>query len=219
MIKAVIFDLDDTLYDYISYEEGAQNAVIDEASSYFGIERAVVEKAYFAGKKQAKIGLETVAAGHNRMMYVQRMLEELGVSPVEHSIELYEAFWGYILNHISLNDYVIPLFEELKKRGVKIALCSDLTTNIQHRKINKLGIGKYIDVLVTSEEAGIEKPSPKMYELVLKKLKMNVDEVIMGGDSMRKDVDGPSAIGIKGIHFDGDGDKFSSEILSVVKGE
>ena len=216
MIKAVIFDLDDTLYDYITYEKGAQNAVIDRAVTLLGKDREVVEKAYLAGKNKAKIGLETVAAGHNRMLYVQGMLEELGVSPVEHSLELYETFWGYVLEHIRLNDYVVPLLEELKNRGIKVALCSDLTVNIQHRKINKLGLTKYIDALVTSEEAGAEKPSSLMYEKVLSKLCVSKEEAVMGGDSMRKDVEGPIAFGMQAVHFDGDGEKFATEILKIV---
>ena len=98
--------------------------------------------------------------------------------------------------------YVVPLFRELKKREIKIAVLTDLTAHIQHRKLKKLGIAQYIDVLVTSEEAGTEKPDLKMFKLVKEKLNMESEELLMIGDSKKKDIEGAEAAGIKGILFD-----------------
>jgi putative hydrolase of the HAD superfamily len=80
-----------------------------------------------------------------------------------------------------------------------------LTAHIQHRKIKRLGIADYVEVMVTSEEAGQEKPSPVAFEMILKKLSEKADikpeQVLMIGDSQTKDVDGAVMGGMKGMLY------------------
>ena len=78
---------------------------------------------------------------------------------------------------------------------------TDLTACIQHCKIKRLGIEEYIDVMVTSEEAGQEKPAPRIFELMAGKLRLNPHEILMIGDSREKDIDGAKNAGMKGILF------------------
>ena len=77
-----------------------------------------------------------------------------------------------------------------------IAIVSDMTTHIQLRKLKKLKITKYIDYLVTSEEAGSEKPHSIMFLLALNKLRLKPEEVIMVGDSLISDIEGANSVGI-----------------------
>lgn len=212
MIKAVIFDLDDTLYNYIEFHEGAVLASYEKANELFGVDKSRFLEAFEYGKTRAKIGMENVASGHNRILYYQLALEYLGINPIDYAIDLYEAYWGYILDRIELYPYVIPLFEELKNKGIKIGILSNLTTYIQHRKLRKLNISKYVDALVTSEEASVEKPDEKTFARILEKLEINPSEAVMVGDSLKNDKAGAEAVGILGIHFDGDEEKLVREI-------
>jgi len=74
---------------------------------------------------------------------------------------------------------------------------TDLTAQIQLQKWQKLGLQRYIDFLVSSEEAGVEKPSPYIFELALDKLQLKAHEVIMIGDNANKDIAGANALQIK----------------------
>lgn len=201
MIKGIIFDLDDTLYDATAcYKKGMEQIAVF-SKERFAIEREEFDINFAKARDEIKLQLGDVAASHNRLLYIQRFLESVGVSPVPYALTMYEIYWNTVLNHMKLYDYVIPLFDWLKEREIKIAVLSDLTAHIQYRKIVQLGIDSYINMVVTSEEAGVEKPAKEMFDLIMKKSLLSADELIMVGDSMEWDVSGARALGIQGIHY------------------
>jgi len=89
--------------------------------------------------------------------------------------------------------------KKLKQLGFKIAILSDLMTEIQTKKLHRLKIYPYIDVLVTSEEIGVEKPNPAMFLRVLNKMELLPNEAIMVGDSLERDIEGAEAIGMQAV--------------------
>ncbi len=60
---------------------------------------------------------------------------------------------------------------------------------------------KLIHHIVTAQEAGVEKPHPRMFELALQKLQMQPHEVVMVGDSHERDIAGAQAMGITAVWF------------------
>lgn len=201
MFKAGIFDLDDTLYNYKKVNEIALNELKKYTYNTLSISAELFDEAFKYARNSTKEVLEEYAAGHNRMIYFQKTLEFLGVNPIEYALEMYEVYWNSLLENMELNEGVIELFEYLKNNQIKIAICTDLTTHIQHRKLRKLGIGKYIDCIVTSEEAGVEKPSIKMFDLCMKKLGISSEEAFYVGDSFKKDIVGANNAGILPIWY------------------
>lgn len=206
MIKAVIFDLDDTLYDYETINKLATQNLEKFVCRKFNINSDSFYNVYNLAKKQTKELLGETGSSHNRMLYCQKLLENLEKNPVEHSVEFYECYWNFMLENMKLNEGTIELLDYLKSNSIKIAICTDLTAHIQHRKINKLSLTNYIDALVTSEEAGAEKPSSKMYELIYYKLSklipnLKKEECLFVGDSLKKDVEGPVEFGMVSLRY------------------
>ncbi|MFR4981098.1 MAG: HAD family hydrolase [Clostridium neonatale] len=201
MFKAGIFDLDDTLYNYKNVNEIALGELRKYTCKVLSIDEELFDKAFKYGRDFTKEGLEEYAAGHNRMIYCQKTLEFLGVNPTSYALEMYEVYWNSILENMKLNDGVIELFEYFKNNEIKIAICTDLTTHIQHRKLRKLGIDKYIDCIVTSEEAGAEKPNIRMFNLCIEKLGISSGEAFYVGDSFKKDIVGANNAGILPIWY------------------
>lgn len=80
-----------------------------------------------------------------------------------------------------------------------VCLITDLTAEIQLRKIVHLKIEKLIDLVVSSEEAGADKPHNSIFALALKKLRLSRKEVVMIGDDSRKDIKGARALGIRTV--------------------
>ena len=138
------------------------------------------------------------ASSHNRLLYFQRMCELMKLNPLQHSMEMYNTYWDSFLEHL------LPfpgVFELLKKYKNKICLITDLTAHIQYRKIEKLKLEDYCQFIVTSEEAGKEKPHPYIFLLALQKLGLKASEVCMIGDSFKKDICGAAGVGIDAIWF------------------
>lgn len=204
MIKAVILDLDDTLYAFEALHDEAMEQVCDYACKELGISAQQFEEAYAFGKNETKRLLGDVASCHNRVLYSQKALEYLGVSVVSMSLQMYDIYWGTILEKMRLRDGVKDFLGRMHEQGIKVLICTDLTVHIQHRKIKTLGIEDDIDYLVTSEEAGREKPSPEIFTLCLEKLGLPAEEVCCIGDSLVRDVEGARAAGIHAILFQSD---------------
>ena len=204
MIKAVILDLDDTLYAFEPLHEEAMERVCDYACKELGITAQQFEDAYAFGKNETKRMLGDVASSHNRVLYCQKALEYLGVSVVPMSLRMYDIYWGTILERMCLRDGARAFLNRMHEHGVKVLICTDLTVHIQHRKIETLGIENDIDYLVTSEEAGREKPSLEIFTFCLTKLGLSAEEVCCIGDSLVRDVEGARAAGIQAILFQSD---------------
>lgn len=199
MYKGMIFDLDNTLYDYTECDRAASAQLESFCCEKFGIGEDVFQALYENAKESVKARVGMTASSHNRILYMQTLLEELEGKPLEFALDLYDVYWDAMLGRMQLFPYVIPYFQYLRRGGIQIGILTDLTAHIQHRKLRALGIADCIDGLVTSEEAGAEKPSLKMFELMLGKLALRPEEVCMIGDSEEKDIAGAEKSGIHGV--------------------
>ena len=85
-------------------------------------------------------------------------LMELGSQPLL-ALNFEQTYWR-TLNKAVLFDYAKELFDEFRILSIPIVIITDLTTQIQFRKIVHLELDEYIDYIVTSEEAGYDKPHP-----------------------------------------------------------
>lgn len=199
MVKAVIFDLDNTVYDYDFCHQKAMETLSRYCEEKYMLSRHGFEKKYGLAKELVKSRLGDTGASHNRMLYMQTFLELIGRKPVTGALVLYDIYWDTMLETMEPFGQIFPLMEALRKRNIKIAVLTDLTAHIQHRKIIRLGLAEYVDALVTSEEAGQEKPGRKMFDLMLEKLALEPHEAIMVGDSHEKDILGARKAGMHGI--------------------
>lgn len=199
MIKAVIFDLDDTLYDYKALERAALKCVEELVRERLGVSEEQCEKAFMQARQVTKEKLGETAASHSRMLYFQKTLEYLDIRPLYLVLEMYETYWGFFLDNMALYPGVRELLEALHEKYIRVAVCTDLLAHIQHRKLRRLGMIDDVDCLVTSEEAGVEKPAPEIFKLCLEKLRLPADEVCFVGNSLERDVKGSMAVGMQAV--------------------
>ena len=201
MFKGVIFDIDGTLYDYQINDKSSMKNFCAFVEKNLGVEEEIFRATYTEARRIIHERLKDTAASHSRVMQIQTALELLGKNPFEHVLELYDVYWNYFLENMRPYDGAEEFLRELKNSGVKISTCTDMTAHIQYRKLKKLGLDKFIDFMVTSEETGFEKPAPIMFNLALEKMQIRAEDAAYFGDSLDRDVEGAAAVGIEPFWF------------------
>jgi len=213
--KGILLDIDNTLYGYDESHKIALWVVVDFVKNNFSFSEDEIIIAYHQARKMVQIELGLTASSHNRVLYFQKMLEILNINSLKYSLTVYNLYWDAFLIAMKPFDNVYKLLEKYKD---KICLVTDLTAHIQHRKIKELKLDKYISKMVTSEEAGREKPHPYIFMAALKKINLNADEVCMIGDSFSKDISGASNLGIDSIwiNLKRENKEFDSSLVTEV---
>lgn len=202
---AVLFDTDNTLYAYEPAHMAAMQAVRRKAAQLFGIGRESFDQAFDAARARIKDRLRGTASSHSRLLYFQLMLESLGLgSRVLLTLDFEQTYWRTFLGSARLFDGVKEFLDDLRIAGIPTAVVTDLTAQIQFRKIVYFGLDNHFDFIVTSEEAGCDKPSHLPFRIAIDKMKPKGPCIWMIGDDPRSDIAGArkeiSAVTIQKIH-------------------
>ena len=72
---------------------------------------------------------------------------------------------------------------------------------VQHIKLQHAGLTSYFNEIITSEQMGVKKPNPKIFNYALQKANTSAEESIMIGDDLEVDVLGAEKVGIQGVFF------------------
>ncbi|QSW99782.1 HAD family hydrolase [Haloterrigena alkaliphila] len=207
-VTAVLFDLDDTLYPYAPCKEAGLEAARTVALDLgYEFDREGFDAFYRSGRREAKRELAGTAATHERFIYFKRALEERTGEPrAGDALALGEAFWEAYLDEMELFPGVRETLETLRENGVAVGIVTNLTTRIQLEKVDRLGLEEHIDLLLTSEETGREKPGSVMFSLALSRLESRPSEAVMVGDNIETDVVGANAVGLETVLWNADVD-------------
>ena len=195
--RAILFDTDNTLYEYEPANKEAIEACYLKANNLLGLSRNVFYKSYKKARAEIKKDLGNTASSHSRLFYFQRMIELLDLkTELLIALDLEQTFWRTFLTNANLFPHTLDLINLLKSKKIPIAIVTDLTAHIQLRKLTYFGLHDIFDAVVTSEEAGIDKPDPSIFNLTLRKLKINsYDNVWMVGDNPIADIWGAKNLG------------------------
>ena len=195
--KAVLFDTDNTLYDYEPANLAAHKAVFQKAQNLIGIDEPTFRIYFDKAKYQIKDQLNGTASSHSRLLYYQRLLELLGYrARLLIALDLEQTFWRTFLANAPLFPFVMQTLSSLRSKNIPIAIVTDLTSHIQLRKLTYFGLEDTFDAVVTSEEVGADKPDIRNFQLVLSKLGIQSSENIwMIGDDPYTDIYGAKKFG------------------------
>ncbi|WP_347556210.1 HAD family hydrolase [Robbsia sp. KACC 23696] len=202
---AILFDTDNTLYHYDPAHAAAMAAVREKVTSQLSISAAVFEKAFDEARRQVKARLKHTASSHSRLLYMQRMLELMGLgSQVLLALDFEQTYWRTFLSNATLFEDVKTLLDDLRLMGIPTAIVTDLTAQIQFRKIVYFGLDHYFDYIVTSEEVAYDKPHAAPFKMALEKLQPKGDCIWMIGDNPVNDIQGArkeiNAVTIQKLH-------------------
>ncbi len=189
MIKAVIFDMYETLITYY------------EAPVYFGSQMAEdagipaeeflprwrsTEEARTLGKWRIEEVLETILKEHN--CYSKTKLDYLMEKRMAAQIECFD--------HLHLE--IIEMLEQLKERGIKIGLITNCFWE-EAESIQKSVLYPYFDATCFSCEEGVQKPDEKIFQKCMERLGVTAAECLYVGDGGSQELEAAKKLGMKAI--------------------
>ncbi len=187
----ILFDTDNTLYPYDPSHHAAMDAVRNKVIQNFSITLAEFDTAFNQAKSDVKQRLKSTASSHSRLLYMQKMLELLGLgSQVFLALDLEQTYWRTFLANSTLFEGVKEFLDDLRMASIPTVIVTDLTAQIQFRKVVYFGLDHYFDYIVTSEEAGFDKPHEAPFQIALKKMRPKGDCIWMVGDNPINDIKG-----------------------------
>jgi putative hydrolase of the HAD superfamily len=201
--EAVLFDLDDTLYPYPPCNEAGKRGAFEAARNLgYDLDREAFDDLYRAGRREAKRDTGGTAASHGRVLYFKHALRERTGEPrPEDALVVTDAYWSAYREAMEPFPDTEATLTELREAGVAVGIATNLTTRIQLTKLRTLGFADLIDALVTSEEAGREKPGSVMFTLSLARLGCTPEEAVLVGDNVAADIGGANAVGLETVLF------------------
>ena len=164
MIKTVLFDLDDTLYEFGPAEQTGRAAIRDYAERVIGVDGEAF-MACFVEMLRLQMSLHRDTPGsHSRAIRSQLVCEEMGI-PLHHAPVLNDLFWNSYIASMHPFPGIPELFAKIRESGRKIGICTNMTADWQMKKLVQLGLIDQCDFIVSSEEADAER-----FEATAKKL-------------------------------------------------
>ncbi len=199
MIKAVIFDLDNTLYAYDPAHAAGFSAVTEYAEKEFGIAPERFRELHSLADRvlRAHAG-EGSAAIHSRLIRYQLLLEGEGL-PITHAPRMAARYWEAFLAQVKPEPGTRETLELLRDSGLRLGLGSNMTAGRQYEKLERLGLLSLMDFMVCSEEAGAEKPERRLFDLCAQKAGCRAEECLFVGDDVERDIRGAQAAGMKTV--------------------
>lgn len=200
--KAVLFDLDDTLYEYAPCNRHGLAAAREVLGSAFEIPAQEFHALHDEVREQLARELRGQAASHNRALFFKRMVEAVAGGPHPGSGDLvgrmYGSYWEAFYERMQPQADALEVLAALKASG-PLVLVSNHTALPQLGKIAALGFDGLFDAVVTSEEAGVEKPAARIFEVALERTGTGREEAVMIGDDPETDIAGAAVLGMRTI--------------------
>jgi putative hydrolase of the HAD superfamily len=207
VIKAVFFDLFQTL---VCYDPPREN-VVAEILEDFDIHRnpeafslPLVAADEFMYGEISRRPLSQRSKEELTGLYIEHvriMLREAGIDADETLARKLLGRMRQIKMKLVLFEDVAPALKDLKDRGLILGLISNVEEDITNT-LTGLGLTSWLSIIVTSMDAGVNKPRPEIFRYALKQAGVQPEESIYVGDQYQVDILGSRSAGIKGILID-----------------
>jgi putative hydrolase of the HAD superfamily len=189
-LKALLFDLDNTLVDFMRMKRGSCEAAVS-AMIANGVKLDQEKAMKILFELYDQYGIEY---SHIFEKFLEKVNHKTDYKLVAAGVVAYRKAQAALLQPYS---NVVPTLLRLRERGLKLAIVSDAPSMRAWMRLTELGLQDFFDVVVTFDDTGERKPSPLPFEKALRELGLKPSEVLMTGDWPERDVAGAKALGIR----------------------
>ena len=193
MIKAVLFDFDETLQD----RTAAFEKYMDTFFAEFCPDISESEKE----KRKEEMRITGKGGYVNREEWYSSLVKSWGWSDAPSAKVLanhYDTLFG---DHNVIFPDSKKLLEELKRRGYITGVITNGPSVLQNHKMDTSGLRPYCDIVIVSGDIGIHKPDPEIFRYTAKKLNLKPGECVYVGDHPINDIQGALEAGMKAIRM------------------
>jgi putative hydrolase of the HAD superfamily len=202
MIKAIIFDLDNTLTDFVKMKDTAVEAAVDAMiDAGLTLPRDELKEKIYAVYEEEGIEYQRVFD-----KFLQLELGHIDYKVLAAAVVAYRRARD---SSLVLYPHVTLALMELLKRGLKLAVISDAPRAQAWLRVCHLNLQHFFDHVITFEDTGERKPSALPFQKALSLLRVDSSEALMVGDWPERDVVGAAKLRIKTV-FARYGDTFGT---------
>lgn len=207
MIKAVLIDIDDTIFDFEKCSKNAFKKTLKKLGlsykekdfSYFN----EVNDILWSKQKLGEMNIEEVFTHRSNMMskYFELDFEK----------EIFNnLFVEFLYDEIEMVDGIEDLLSYLSNK-YQIYAASNGVYEMQVNRIKKSNLSKYFKDIFVSDKIGFEKPDKRFFQKIMNITKFSNNDLIMIGDSIKSDIVGARNSKIKSIYFNKENKKISDK--------
>lgn len=187
-IKAVLFDLDDTLYNRDqAFERFAERFTADYAPA--------LEGDWVSALSEALFELDCHGYKPRREMFTE-IINRFSWRVIPGLDELIQYFYVEFPKCVDAGPELVQTLEWCFEHHLQMGIVTNAPVEMQQKKIDKLGIRKYMRTIIISEAVGVKKPDPKIFHLALDSLNVDSQSTLFVGDNPAWDVKGANDAGL-----------------------
>ena len=209
-VRVILFDMDDTLYDHTFALERAVQELqrCDPRLSTVPLRTLVRKDQEVLRDVHRNLVLQgKVSLSESRVFRMFRLYASQGIeltSPAARRLS--ELRRHSYLAHERPVPGARRLIEALRSRVARVGVVSNNLLVEQKAKLSRIGLASLVDSLTVSEEVGVTKPDPRIFQVAFTRCGCLPAEAVVVGDSWKEDVDGARAAGTNAVWFNRRGD-------------
>ena len=204
MIKHVFFDLDRTLWDF---EYNSHETLLELCTTYNLRKRGITDYEEFIKKYKIHneqlwdlYRVDKISQKDLRRERFQRALADYNIIDPILAEKIGEDYISVCPKKNKLFPHTIEVLEYLSEK-YSLHIITNGFEKVQHIKLKYSNLEKYFDKIITSEQVGVKKPNPKIFNFALSRAKTTEKESIYIGDDLEVDIIGCQNCEIKGVYF------------------
>ena len=214
-INHIFFDLDRTLWDF---DKNSQDTLIQLVESFDLISRGIESPEKFINKYKIHnerlwdlYRVDKITKEELRTKRFRLVLEEYGIN----DNQLAEDFGMAYVRESPLKTRLFPFAIEALSylyKNYKLHIITNGFQEVQYIKLEKSNLKPYFKTILTSEEVGVKKPNPLIFEYALNNTGAKVEESIMIGDDLEVDIIGAKILGMEQVYFNPKKEKHQEQL-------